>query len=79
MTTSRADTYRTLFALLAVTGLRIGEALALRLCDVTDDGLVVRNTKFRKSRLVPVHATTQTALAAYDVRADVKPLEDVFR
>lgn len=66
--TSRADTYRTLFALLTVTGLRIGEALALRLCDVTDGGLVVRNTKFRKSRLVPVHATTQTALGAYRKR-----------
>jgi integrase/recombinase XerD len=66
--TSRADTYRTLFALLAVTGLRIGEALALRLCDVTNDGLVVRDTKFRKSRLVPIHSTTRAALDVYRQR-----------
>jgi integrase len=63
--TSRADTYRTLFALLAATGLRISEALALQLRDLTDDGLVIRNTKFRKSRLVPIHPTTRAALTAY--------------
>jgi integrase len=63
--TSRADTYRTLFALLAATGLRIGEALALQLRDLTDDGLVIQNTKFRKSRLVPIHSTTRAALTAY--------------
>lgn len=62
---SRADTYRTLFALLAVTGLRVGEARALRLCDDSDDGLVVRNTKFRKSRLVPLHPSSRAALATY--------------
>jgi integrase/recombinase XerD len=65
---SRADTYRTLFALLSVTGLRISEALALKLRDLTDDGLVVRNTKFRKSRLVPVHPTTRVAITAYCMR-----------
>ena len=63
--TSRADTYRTLFALLAVTGLRISEALALQLRDLTDDGILIRNTKFRKSRLVPIHSTTRVALTAY--------------
>jgi integrase/recombinase XerD len=66
--TSRADTYRTLFALLAVTGLRISEALALQLGDLTADGLVIRNTKFRKSRLVPIHSTTRAALTAYQNR-----------
>jgi integrase/recombinase XerD len=50
--------YSTLLALLAVTGLRISEALALRFKDVTPDGLVIRETKFRKSRLVPLHETT---------------------
>ena len=65
---SRADTYRTLLALLATTGLRVGEVRALRLSDLTDDGLVVRNTKFRKSRLVPLHPTTRAALAKYCAR-----------
>jgi integrase len=58
-------TYRTLFSLLAATGLRISEALGLQLDDVTDDGLVIRETKFRKSRLVPLHPTGVTALERY--------------
>ncbi|MGK7870567.1 tyrosine-type recombinase/integrase [Falsiroseomonas sp. E2-1-a20] len=57
--------YATLFGLLAATGLRISEALALRLDDLTEDGLLVRETKFRKSRLVPLHNTTAAALARY--------------
>ena len=47
--------YATLFGLLAATGLRISEALALRLNDITDDGMVVHETKLAKSRLVPLH------------------------
>ena len=61
----RPHTYRTLLGLLAVTGLRISEALALRFKDVTPDGLVMRETKFRKSRLVPLHATATSALQGY--------------
>lgn len=61
----RAHTYSTLITLLAVTGLRPAEALALRFGDLTPDGLVIRETKFRKSRLVPVHETTQAALERY--------------
>ena len=61
----RPATYSTLLALLAVTGLRISEALALRLQDVTADGLVIRQTKFRKSRLLPLHASTTVALTRY--------------
>ena len=61
----RAKTYMTMLALIAATGLRISEALALRLDDITDSGLLIRETKFRKSRLVPVHHTTRLALAAY--------------
>lgn len=57
--------YVTLFGLLAATGLRVSEALALRRIDLTADGLVVRQTKFRKSRLVPLHDTTRRALDAY--------------
>jgi integrase len=61
----RPRMYVMLFGLLAATGLRISEALALQLDDVTDDGLVVRRTKFRKSRLVPLHSTVVRALSEY--------------
>jgi integrase/recombinase XerD len=61
----RPHTYYTLFGLLAVTGLRISEAMRLRLGDVTADGLIVRMTKFRKSRLVPLHPSTVCALERY--------------
>jgi integrase/recombinase XerD len=57
----------TLYGLLSVTGMRVGEALSLDVEDVDlDQGVItIRNTKFGKSRLVPVHATTLTALKAY--------------
>lgn len=58
-------TYHHLFGLLAATGLRISEALALQRDDVTDDGLVVRSGKFGKSRLVPLHPSTRAALGRY--------------
>ena len=57
--------YSTLFGLLATTGMRISEALALQLDDVTADGLIIRQTKFQKSRLLPLHDTTQWALDDY--------------
>jgi site-specific recombinase XerD len=63
----RPHTYATLFGLLASTGLRISEALALTPTDVDLLGaaLTVRKTKFRKSRLVPLHPTTVAALRRY--------------
>lgn len=61
----RPHTYRTLFGLLVACGLRISEALALRLDDITVDGLVIRQSKFRKSRLVPMHPSTRLALSRY--------------
>ncbi|OTP65251.1 putative integrase/recombinase [Caballeronia sordidicola] len=64
----RPATYVTLFALLAATELRISEALALTIDDFTDDGLVIRATKFSKNRLVPLHETTDLALHAYLAR-----------
>lgn len=57
--------YCTLFSLLAATGLRISEAIALRIEDVTSDGLTVRQTKFRKSRLVPLHSSAEAGLQRY--------------
>lgn len=63
--TLRPLTYYTLFGLLAATGMRISEALALRLGDVTEDGLVIASTKFKKSRLIPIHSTTRAAIDRY--------------
>ncbi|MFN0302560.1 MAG: tyrosine-type recombinase/integrase [Burkholderiales bacterium] len=61
----RPHTYYALFGLLAATGLRISEAMHLLLSDVTTAGLVVRNTKFKKTRLVPLHPSTAGALERY--------------
>jgi len=73
----RALTYRTFFGLLACTGMRLSEAISLRLEDITEDGLVIRNTKFGKSRLIPLHPTAQTALERYlPKRRLFAPFED---
>ncbi len=61
----RPRTVSTVLALLFATGLRISEALALRMADVTPDGLVIRDTKFGKTRLVPLHRSTQSGLEQY--------------
>lgn len=61
----RPATYVTLLGLIAATGLRISEALKLRLGDVTEAGLTIRETKFRKNRIVPIHPTTRCALNVY--------------
>jgi len=64
----RAHTYTTLISLLAATGLRISEALGLLVSDMTPDGLLIRKTKFQKTRLVPLHATTVAGLRRYLIR-----------
>lgn len=74
----RPWSYCTLFSLLAVTGLRISEALKLLLKDVTPDGLLIRETKFRKSRLVPLHPTTAKGLEQYLERRGAVPDDHVF-
>ena len=61
----RPSTYSTLFGLLAATGMRPSEALALELRDLTPEGLLIRESKFKKSRLLPLHNTTRTALEQY--------------
>jgi len=75
----RPWTYCTLFSLLAVTGLRISEALALTLDDVTADGLVIRKTKFRKNRLVPLHPSAAAGLTRYLDRRGHASDDHVFR
>lgn len=64
----RAATYRTLIGLLAVTGMRVGEVIGLDRDDIDWDQelLVVRDSKFGKSREVVLHPTTRDALDGYD-------------
>lgn len=63
----RPLTYSTLFGLLASTGLRVSEALKLRRehVDLTRGILRIEQTKFRKSRLVPLHTTVSQAMRRY--------------
>jgi integrase len=61
----RPRAFVTLLGLIAATGLRISEALKLRLGDITGAGLIISETKFRKNRLVPLHSTTRAALEVY--------------
>lgn len=68
----RPWTYHCLFGLLAVTGLRLGEALNLRRGDMdwSEGMLTIRGAKFGKSRLVPLHTSTCKVLADYAKRRD---------
>jgi len=68
----RAATYATVFGLLAVTGMRISEPIALDRGDVDlDQGAVtVCGSKFGKSRWIPVHPTTREILQRYDEQRD---------
>lgn len=63
----RIATYQTLIGLLAVTGMRIGEAIQLDRddFDIRDGVLLIRHAKFNKSRELPLHATTVAALSGY--------------
>ncbi len=63
--TLRRKTYSTLFALLACTGLRVSEAMRLRFEDITPDGLIIKRSKFGKSRLIPLHRTAVVGLESY--------------
>jgi integrase/recombinase XerD len=72
----RASTFTTLFGLLAVSGMRVNEALGLDRQDVdlTLGILHIRRTKFGKSRYVPVHPSTGEALKKYaQVRDRIVP------
>jgi integrase len=75
--TLRRQTYSTLFALLSCTGLRVSEAIRLRYDDITPDGLLIRATKFQKSRLVPLHETARAGLERYlQQRRSYAPFDD---
>jgi integrase len=75
----RGATFRTLIGLLASTGVRPGEALRLDVGDVDLMGgvLAVRESKFGKSRFVPIEESTRAALTAYATFRDmVRPCRD---
>jgi integrase len=81
----RPHTFSTFIGVLASTGLRVGEAIRLTVQDVhldaTSPVLHIRETKFHKSRLVPLHPTTVVALRRYTaVRTTLgyAALSDVF-
>jgi integrase/recombinase XerD len=63
----RAATYATLFGLLAVTGMRMSEPIVLNRdqVDLARGILTIRRTKFGKSRIIPIHASTLEALQRY--------------
>jgi integrase len=68
----RAATYETLFGLLAVSGMRVGEAIALDRGDVDLQAgvITIRHAKFDRARLVPLHPTATDALSRYAVERD---------
>lgn len=68
----QAATHEALFGLLAVSGMRIGEALGLGRDDVDLDGgvVMIREAKFGRCRLVPLHPSTTDALRSFAARRD---------
>ena len=73
----RVATYQTLIGLLAVTGMRVGEAINLDRDDFDPRGgvLVIRHAKFNKTRELPLHATTVAALRHYLAHRDRQRLQ----
>ncbi|HUY08436.1 MAG TPA: tyrosine-type recombinase/integrase [Candidatus Dormibacteraeota bacterium] len=76
-TEHRADTYRAVIGLLAVSGMRISEVVGLDRTDVDfEHGLItIRNSKYGKSRQLPLHPSTLEALAGYARRRDERFLK----
>jgi integrase/recombinase XerD len=79
----RSATYQALLGLLAASGLRIGEAIKLDCSDIDwhDGVLLIRESKFGKSRLVPLHPSSVSALRHYELTRDrlqPRPLEPSF-
>jgi integrase/recombinase XerD len=68
----RPRTYYCLLGLLVVTGMRLGEVINLQLQDVdwAEGLLTIRHTKFGKTRLIPLHPSTQKILAEYAKHRD---------
>jgi integrase/recombinase XerD len=68
----RAATHETLFGLFAASGMRLGEAIGLQRDDVdlVAGVIMIREAKFDRSRLVPLHPTTTEALRRYAAERD---------
>src|SRR5260370_1211770 len=64
----RSETYTALFGLIAVTGVRVGEALAIPSGGIDLDAglLAVRPARSRCERILPLHPTTLAALPQYE-------------
>lgn len=80
--TLRSHTYTTIIGLMASTGIRVGEAIRLTIRDVNLESspprLEIRETKFKKSRIVPLHSTVAEKLKLYrSLRARTRDAEDV--
>jgi integrase len=78
----RPWTYYTVFGLLAVTGMRVGEVVRLECTDVdlSEALLTIRLTKFGKSRLIPMHPSTVKMLVRYlHLRKQLHPLPSTTR
>lgn len=79
----RGLTYQTLFGLLAVSGMRLGEAIGLQRGDVDLDAAVItiQHAKFDRPRIVPLHPTANSALRHYATQRDrlcPQPRADAF-
>lgn len=68
----RAATHEALFGLLATTGMRLGEAIGLEHPDIDFDAgvITIREAKFDRTRLVPLHPTVTGALGRYRAERD---------
>jgi integrase len=78
----RPRTYATLIGLIACTGVRVCEALRLQRNDVerSHQRLMIRETKFHKSRIVPIHETVVERLTEYEhFRETYKPIPSTDR
>src|SRR3546814_20211485 len=58
-------TYHYLLGLLAVTGMRVSEAINLQRSDLTSHGLLIRQSKNGERRLLPIHSTPRDAISVY--------------
>lgn len=79
----RAATFQTMIGLLAATGMRVGETIALRRADIdwAEAVIVVRSAKFNKSRELPLERSSINALKDYTAlrdRAVVRPSSPMF-
>lgn len=77
----RAATYTTVLGLLTATGMRVGEALRLKTEDIdhTASVLTVTEAKLDRPRMIPLHPTTNAALASYaDMRRSIYPKPAAF-